>query len=118
MRDNNLTRNSGFNINGSIYADLTPFKGFTLTSRFGYRLGEPRSSTASLPFYGNGVQSRDFVSQSGQSSTSIYYQWENFANYLKSFGKHNINAMIGMSYQESTYDYVNAALDANGEQRY
>ena len=23
--------------------------------------------------------------------------------------------MIGMSYQESTYDYVNAALDANGE---
>lgn len=115
MRDNNLTRNSGFNINGSIYADLTPFKGFTLTSRFGYRLGGTRSSTTSLPFYGNGVQSRDFVSQSGQSSTSIYYQWENFANYLKSFGKHNINAMIGMSYQESTYDYVNAALDANGE---
>ena len=35
MRDNNLARNSGFNINGSIYADFTPIKGFTFTSRFG-----------------------------------------------------------------------------------
>ncbi|MDN5553983.1 SusC/RagA family TonB-linked outer membrane protein [Prevotella sp.] len=115
MRDNNLARNSGFNINGSIYADFTPIKGFTFTSRFGYRLAGTRSSTTSLPFYGNGVQSRDYVSQSSQSSTSIYYQWENFANYLMSLGKHNINTMVGMSYQESTYDYVQGGLNANGE---
>ncbi|MBM6993011.1 MAG: TonB-dependent receptor [Prevotella sp.] len=115
MRDNNITKNSGFNVNGSIYADFTPIKGFTFTSRLGYRLGGTRNSTTSLPFYGNGVQSRDYVSQSAQSSTSIYYQWENFANYMKSFGKHNVNAMVGMSYQESTYDYVKGALDANGE---
>ena len=115
MRDNNLARNSGFNINGSIYADFTPIKGFTFTSRFGYRLAGTRSSTTSLPFYGNGVQSRDYVSQSSQSSTSIYYQWENFANYLMSLGKHNVNTMVGMSYQESTYDYVQGGLNANGE---
>lgn len=115
MRDNNLARNSGFNINGSIYADFTPIKGFTFTSRFGYRLTGTRSSTTSLPFYGNGVQSRDYVSQSSQSSTSIYYQWENFANYLMSLGKHNVNTMVGMSYQESTYDYVQGGLNANGE---
>ncbi|WP_018463157.1 SusC/RagA family TonB-linked outer membrane protein [Segatella paludivivens] len=115
MRDNNLARNSGFNINGSIYADFTPIKGFTFTSRFGYRLAGTRSSTTNLPFYGNGVQSRDYVSQSNQSSTSIYYQWENFANYIMSLGKHNINTMVGMSYQESTYDYVQGGLNANGE---
>ena len=115
MRDNNLARNSGFNINGSIYADFTPIKGFTFTSRFGYRLAGTRSSTTNLPFYGNGVGSRDYVSQSSQSSTSIYYQWENFANYLMSLGKHNVNTMVGMSYQESTYDYVQGGLDANGE---
>lgn len=114
MRDNGITRNSGFNINGSIYADFTPIKHLTLTSRFGYRLGGTRSSTTNLPFYGNGVQSRDYVSQNGRSSTSIYYQWENFANYMRSFGNHNVNAMLGMSYQESTYDYVQAGLDANG----
>ena len=115
MRDNNIDRNSGFNVNGSIYGDFKPFKDLTITSRLGYRLSGARSSTTSLPFYGNSVQSRDYLSQSGQSSTSIYYQWENFANYMKSFDKHTVSAMVGMSYQESTYDYVSGSLSANGE---
>ncbi|MDL2221825.1 TonB-dependent receptor [Parabacteroides sp. OttesenSCG-928-N08] len=115
MRDNNIGKNSGFNVNGSIYADFTPFDGFTFTSRFGYRLSGSRSSSTSLPFYGNSTQSRDYVGQSGTSSTTIYYQWENFANYMKRFGQHTVTGMVGMSYQESTYDYVNGSLSANGE---
>ncbi|WP_418696852.1 SusC/RagA family TonB-linked outer membrane protein [Bacteroides sp.] len=115
MRDNSIGRNSGFNVNGSIYADFKPIKDLTFTSRLGYRLSGARSSTTSLPFYGNAVQSRDYVSQSGQSSTTIYYQWENFANYMKRIGQHTITGMVGMSYQESTYDFVKGSLDANGE---
>lgn len=115
MRDNNVSRNSGFNVNGSIYADFKPFKGFVFTSRLGYRLSGARSSSASLPFYGNVTQSRDFVDYSAQSNTSIYYQWENFANYMKKFGEHTINAMAGISFQESTYDYVSGQLAANKE---
>ena len=38
MRDNNIGKNSGFNVNGSVYADFKPFKGFTFTSRFGLPL--------------------------------------------------------------------------------
>lgn len=116
MRDNGITRNSGFNVNGSIYGEFTPFGGFTFTSRFGYRLSGTRSSSVSLPFYGNSTQSRDYVDISGTSSTTIYYQWENFANYMKTFNKaHTVTAMLGTSYQEQTYDYVNAGLSANGE---
>lgn len=115
MRDNNIEKNSGFNVNGSIYADFKPFQGFTFTSRFGYRLSGTRYSNTSLPFYGNAVQSRDYVSQSNTSSTTIYYQWENFANYMKQIGRHTVNAMVGMSYQEQSYDYVNGSLSANGE---
>ena len=115
MRESNISRNSGFNVNGSIYADFKPIKGLTVTSRFGYLLGGKRSSTTNLPFYGNTNQKRNYVNVSGQSSTNIYYQWENFANYMKSFGGHTINAMAGMSFQESTYDYVSAGLEANGE---
>lgn len=33
-----------------------------------------------------------------------FYMWENFANYNRSFGKHTINAMVGMSYQ---YEWSN-----------
>ncbi|MCI1648068.1 MAG: TonB-dependent receptor [Bacteroides sp.] len=115
MRDNNIGKNSGFNVNGSIYGDLTPISGLTLTSRFGYRLSGTRSSTTNLPFYGNAVQSRDYVEYNSQSSTTIYYQWENFANYVKHLDLHTISAMVGMSYQESTYDYAKGSLSANGE---
>ena len=115
MRDNGLSKNQGFNINGSIYGDFTPAKGLTITSRFGYRLAGSNNSSTSLPFYGNGVQSRDFLDFSAGSSTSIYYQWENFANYMKTFGGHTVTAMVGMSFQKSTSNNVNGSLTANGE---
>lgn len=115
MRDNNIGKNSGYNVNGSIYADLRPINNLTFTSRFGYRLSGTRTSTTSLPFYGNATQSRDYVGQDNTSSTSIYYQWENFANYTKTFGRHNLTGMIGMSFQESNYDYVNGSLSPNEE---
>ena len=116
MMNNNITRNSGFNVTGSIFADLMPFDGFTFTSRFGYRLSGARSSGVNLPFYGNSTQSNLFTSVNGQSSTTIYYQWENFANYMKTFADaHTVSAMVGMSFQEQTYDYVSGSLAANGE---
>ncbi|MDH6343061.1 TonB-linked SusC/RagA family outer membrane protein [Parabacteroides sp. PFB2-12] len=115
MRDNNIGKSSGFNVSGSIYADFNPIKDFTFTSRLGYRLSGTRQSNTDLPFYGNSVQSRDYVSHNATSSTSIYYQWENFANYMKTFGQHTVTGMAGMSYQESTYDYTNGSLSANGE---
>ena len=115
MRDNNTSKTTGFNINGSIYGDFTPIKGLTVTSRFGYRLGGTRNSGASLPFYGNAVQSRDYVDFSSSSSTSIYYQWENFANYMKTFAGHTITGMVGMSFQKSSSDNVSGSLTSNGE---
>ena len=114
MRDNTVPKNSGFNVNGSVYGELKPLDGLVITSRFGYRLSGTRSSTTNLPFYGNSVQNNNFISQSGTSSTTIYWQWENFANYIKTFNEHTLTAMIGMSYQESTYDYITAGYSANG----
>ena len=115
MRDNGLSKNSGFNITGSIYGDFTLIPHVTVTSRFGYRLNGARSSSTSLPFYGNAVQSRDYVGQSNTSSTTIYYQWENFANYMQTFGNHTVSAMVGISFQDSSYDFVTGSLDPNGE---
>lgn len=115
MRDSGVSRNSGFNVNGSIFANIMPFDGFTFTSRLGYRLSANRQSSVSLPFYGNATQSRDYNSMSAQNSSTIYYQWENFANYVKTFGENTINAMVGMSFQEQTYDYTSGSLNSNGE---
>lgn len=34
---------------------------------------------------------------------------------MRTFGGHTLTAMLGMSYQESSYDYVSGTLNANGE---
>lgn len=115
MRDRTRSSNSGFNVNGSIFADLKPIKELVFTSRLGYRLSGTRNPSYSIPYYGNATQNVSYVGISSQSSTSIYYQWENFANYNKRIDKHDISAMAGMSFQESTYDFVRGELAANGE---
>ena len=115
MRDNSISRNSGFNINGSVYGNFKPFDGFTFTSRFGYRLSGTSQSTTNLPYYGNSTQNRDYVDLNSTSSTTIYWQWENFANYMKTFNDaHTVSAMLGMSFQESSYNYVYGSLGSNG----
>ena len=115
MRDNGVSRNNGFNVTGSIFADFKPFAGFTFTSRFGYRLSSSHQSNVSLPFYGNATQSGDYVGMNAQNSQTIYWQWENFANYIKQFGANTINAMVGMSYQETTTSYTQGSLTGQNE---
>ncbi len=115
MRDNNVGKNGGFNVTGSIYGDFKPLKGLVITSRLGYRLSGTHSSTVSLPSYNNSERINPYLGYSAGSSTSIYYQWENFANYARTFGRHSINAMIGMSFQKTTSNNVYGQLTGNGE---
>jgi len=115
MRDNNVAKSVGFNVTGSLYGDFKPVKGLVITSRLGYRLSGTRTSTVSLPSYNNSERINPYLGYSAGSSTSIYYQWENFANYARTFGRHSINAMIGMSFQKSSYNYVNGSLTGNEE---
>ena len=104
--------NGGININGTMFANLTPVKGLTITSRFGYRIATGSSHSYTAPYYIGGRGSQDNYSISASTSYSYYYQWENFANYTKNFGKHSITAMAGMSFKESYSDGTNAS--ANG----
>ena len=59
------------------------------------------------------------MSISGSTNDRLYYQWENFANYNKSFGKHDFTVMAGMSYQQTNTDnlrgtaYVLSSDDPN-----
>ncbi len=115
MRDNNVAKSGGFNVTGSLYGDFKPVKGLVITSRLGYRLSGTRTSTVSLPSYNNSERINPYLGYSAGSSTSIYYQWENFANYARTFGRHSINAMVGMSFQKSSYNYVNGSLTGNEE---
>ena len=108
-RDATDSDNGGFNINGTMFANLTPIKGLTITSRLGYRLNYSTSHSYSAPYYIGERGSQTTYSISAGANTGWYYQWENFANYMKNFGKHSITAMAGMSYRESHSDNVSAS---------
>ena len=112
-RDATDSENGGFNINGTMFANLTPLKGLTITSRLGYRLAYSTSHSYTSPYFLGDRGSVHTYSISADAKTSWYYQWENFANYTRTFGKHNITAMVGMSYRENHNDNVSAS--ASGE---
>ncbi len=101
MRDRALNESRGYNINGSTYLNLTPVKGLLFTSRLSYRLSASESYGVSFDYYGNSTQKQDYLQVSASAYTPTYYQWENFANYTRDFGKHHAGLMLGMSYSQS-----------------
>lgn len=91
--------NEYFELRGATSLDLTPIKGLVITSRLGYNIRSQVSNSTTWPNVTNTDTYTDYVTLSATSGTNTYYQWENFANYIKTIaGKHNISAMVGMSY--------------------
>jgi len=101
MRDRSYSDSHGFNINGSTAINFTPWKHLTITSRVGYRFSASDSYGYSLDYYVNQNAYQNYIGLSGSANNSIYYQWENFANWNQNFGRHNVNLMVGTSYSNS-----------------
>ena len=112
QRDKTDSTSDGINIRGTLAANLMPFNGMTITSRFGYRIANSNSHSYSTPYWLTAMANDKNYSISANVNTSYYYQWENFANYLRTFGKHTVGAMVGMSYTESHSD--NASISSSG----
>ena len=110
-RDRNENRSEGWNVRGTVFANVTPFKGFVFTSRLGYRIAQGYSSNYEEPYYVNPKAHSETYSITASSSQSHFYMWENFANYNVTLGrKHALGAMAGMSYTFSDNRGVNAGL--------
>ena len=112
QRDKTDATSEGFNIRGSLAANLTPIQGLTITSRLGYRIAQSSSHSYTKPYWLTSMANSANHEISANVNTSWYYQWENFVNFNRTFGKHTVGAMAGMSYTESHND--NASLSANG----
>ncbi|MCR4824948.1 MAG: SusC/RagA family TonB-linked outer membrane protein, partial [Bacteroidales bacterium] len=112
QRDKSDSSSGGINIRGSLAANFMPLQGLTITSRFGYRIAQNSSHSYTAPYWLTAMAQSSNYDISANVNTSYYYQWENFANYNRTFGKHNIGVMAGMSYIESHND--NASISSNG----
>lgn len=98
MRDRDYAENSGFNVNGTAFVNLKPISGLVMTSRFSYLLSASESYGYGNDYYANAMAYRNFITLDASSYNNTRIQWENFANYMKSFGDHSVTAMIGTSF--------------------
>ena len=104
------------NLNGSTALNFTPIKDLTITSRMGYRFSVMESNTTTGDYYSGGNSKRPYASVSASLMTPTYFQWENFANYTKTIGKHEITAMAGMSYsQDRSYLISGSYTGSDGD---
>ena len=116
--DRSDTETQSFRTRGTAYANFTPVPGLVITSRFGFQGGYSHTNTYNHEVYISS-KTNQAMSISGSTNDRLYYQWENFANYTKAFGKHELTAMAGMSYQQTNTDnlrgtaYVLSSDDPN-----
>ncbi len=106
--DNISTRT---NLNGTIYGDLTPIEGLTLTSRLGYRIGNVYSTRYQYPYYWNQFQQIQNGTFQASNNHGFYYQWENFGNYLVAVGKLDFAVMAGMQYSRNNIEYQSGSTN-------
>ena len=114
QRDRSYSISKGFNINGSTAFNLRPIPELTVTSRLGYRLSSGDNYGYSHDYFVNeGYAHQYYMSISGSASNSIYYQWENFLNWMHQFGKHNVSVMAGTSYSQSRSYSASAGISGS-----
>ena len=114
QRDRSYGISKGFNINGSTALNFHPFPNLTFTSRLGYRLSAGDSYSYSHDYFVNeGYAQQRYMSVSASASDSIYYQWENFVNWMKQIGKNNYSVMLGTSYSESRGQSASAGISGS-----
>ena len=112
QRDRVGSYTSGINVRGTVAANIKPFKGFTYTSRLGYRITQSNYHNYEAPYYINSLSNSVQYKIDANTNNGLYYQWENFANYLNTFGKHTVGAMVGMSFTKNHWD--NSTIGSEG----
>lgn len=111
-RDATEGYNQGLNVRGLAYLNFNPIKGLIYTSRLGYRITQSNSHQYDEPYEANEFVRRTTYRISAAANNAYFYQFENFVNYNKTIDlKHEVGAMIGMSWEESHSDNVSVSSD-------
>ena len=112
QRDRRDQYRDGINVRGTIAANLKPVDCLVITSRLGYRISQSNYHNYETPFFLSSMAKSDNYTIEAQTNNGLYYQWENFANFNKDFGKHNVGAMVGMSFTK--YHTDNSSISSTG----
>ncbi len=105
-RDATFPDNQNTMLFGNVFADITPIKGLTITSRIGGNLTAMRFHTYNPVYYYDNNTNNNASSVSESMTMTTYWQWENFATYNKTFGNHNATLLVGMSSSDNRLFYL------------
>jgi TonB-dependent starch-binding outer membrane protein SusC len=94
---------------GNVYADFMPVKGLVITSRLGGTINSSDNHVYNPVYYYNASQFNDIANTAETVYLTTRWQWENFANYTRSFGNHNMTLLLGMSSEETNVRYLNGS---------
>ena len=109
QRDATDSESEGITLRGVAYLNLTPLKGLTYTSRFGYQVNQQTQHSYTEPYFSSPTIQATNYTLSANVNSGYNYQWENFINYNRTFGNHDILAMAGMSFRESFWDNMSGS---------
>ena len=92
--------NKNFRLQANFFLEINPIKDLKIKSSAGwnYSHGESRGYVPEYTLSGNDSNPSDDVSQ--RQSYSTRWSWENTANYVKSWGDHNFDLLLGQSIEK------------------
>lgn len=114
LRDRTYVKSRRFAINGSSFLNFTPVKGLLFTSRLSYRLVGSNGYSYDIAYYANPKAQQNYVTLAASTDDPSFYQWENFLNYNRNLGKHDIGVMLGTSYSQS-HNFGTGAASSGGK---
>lgn len=103
-------------LSGTTFMNITPIKNLVFTSRLSYSFFHSENYSASYPYfsiYSSGAYS-PAIAVSASSTSTNYWQWENFASYNFKAKNNNFNVMLGSSYSETRNFGVTGSMGGNG----
>ncbi len=98
QRDKEDVENQGISIRGTLFANLTPIKGLTITSRFGYRIYQSYYTRYAPPYYASSMAYKTNYDIKGKSEPRILLPVGKFRQLFFQCQKNTFTLMGGMSY--------------------
>ena len=95
--------NKGYRLQTNVFLEFMPLRGLTFRSSAGwlYNHSESRSYVPVYELSTKTSNPEDDINQS--QSYSIRWSWENTLNWVKSFGNHNVDFLVGQSLEKWGY---------------
>lgn len=105
----NQSENTVTKVMGNIYMELTPYEGITFTSKLGVNYLNANNHNYQPQYYYSSEMMNLNASVSESVTSMTYWQWENFASYVKSIDDHSFNVMLGTAISSNELKTVSAA---------